>query len=132
VEDVTSLRLQRRRWSLLIALLLLVGLIVAAGGTSEASVRLFVAGPSAALTGYLTPVVYVPRGTTATFRNLDSLARHDVLAQKAGTCRGKAFCTPIKDPNQTATVKGVQKLKPGTYPFFCSLHTFMRGQLVVR
>jgi plastocyanin len=129
---MTSIRLQRRTWSLLIALLLLVGLIVAAGGSSEASVRLFVAGPSAALTGYLTPVVFVPRGQTATFRNLDSFARHDVLSQKAGTCRGKAFCTPLRSFNQTATVKGIQKLKPGTYPFFCSLHTFMRGQLVVR
>ena len=128
----SSLRLQRREWSLLIALLLLVGLIVAGGGTSEASVRLFVAGPSAALTGYLTPVVFVPRGQTANFRNHDPFQRHDVLSQKAGTCRGKAFCTPYRDFNQTATVKGVQKLKPGTYPFFCSLHSFMRGQLVVR
>lgn len=122
-----------RRFTVLIALLLLMGLVISAGGTSDASVRTVVAGPSAALTGYLTPVVFVPRGTMATFRNLDPFApRHDVLSVKAGTCRGKAFCTPLKSFNQTATVKGVQKLMPGTYEFFCSLHSFMRGRVIVR
>lgn len=129
---MASYSAQRRTGSVLLALLLLTGLIVASGGSSEAAVRVVIAGPVAALNGYLTPVVFVPKGTAATFRNLDPLVRHDVRARRAGTCSGRLFCTPLISFGGNATVKGVQKLKPGTYDFFCSLHGFMTGRLIVR
>lgn len=112
------------------ALLLVVALIVSAGGTSQGAVRLFEAGPGSAIAGYYTPAVVVIRGTWANFNNLD-IAQHDVRSGTPAFPSGQFFSRLI-GLNETTRVVGVESLPRGTFKFYCSLHPFlMRGFLQV-
>lgn len=111
---------------------------LAAGPASEAAVDLVVAGPGSVLAGYSTPTVLVFKGQRTDFRNFDS-ATHDVVSVTRGRvfCPGirkkRLFCSQLVDFGGTAPVKGVEKLRAGDYPFYCSVHpTTMRGLLAVR
>ncbi len=64
----------------------------------------------------------VAAGDTITFVNHDQEA-HTVVAQ------GGAFTSSGMDTNDKWTVRIT---KPGTYPYFCSLHPYMKGTIVVR
>lgn len=131
-----SKRPERRRWirggrrATWAALLLVVALIVSAGGTSQGAVRLFEAGPGSAFTGYYTPVVVVPRGTFANFGNLD-IALHDVRSGTPKAPTGQFFA-PLIGLGKTTRVINVEFLPRGTYKFYCSLHpVLMKGFLQV-
>ncbi|MDX6664832.1 MAG: hypothetical protein QOG68_1038 [Solirubrobacteraceae bacterium] len=79
----------------------------------------------AAALNYATPAVVVPQGDTLRFTNLDSLAPHD-FDSPAGL-----FQTDPLKANESVVVKGVEKLAPGSYPFHCSLHSWMTGTIQV-
>ena len=79
----------------------------------------------AAADSYATPVVAVGKGDTLTFNNLDTTAKHDLVSDD-----GK-FSSPLVAGGAAAPVTGVDKLDPGTYPFHCSLHSWMHGALQV-
>lgn len=83
-----------------------------------------VAGPGSFLPAvtYLTPVAVMQKGGTAAFTNLD-IALHDV--------RSSRFSTPLIGFGKTANVAGAKKLPKGIYPFKCSLHPWMKGNLRV-
>ena len=77
------------------------------------------------------PRIVVPQGTTLTLVQLDPIARHDLVSRAIvkrrplfSTSRSLAF-------GETMLVKGVEKLKPATYHFVCTLHDGMVGQLIV-
>jgi polyvinyl alcohol dehydrogenase (cytochrome) len=85
-----------------------------------------VAGPGAASTTYLTPVMVTQPGGPLNFTNLD-VAQHDVISDQG------LFRTPLIGLGQTAPVEGLDAVQSGqSYPFHCSLHPGMRGTLIVR
>ena len=67
-------------------------------------------------------VTTVNAGDSVTFVNKDQEA-HTVVAT------GGAFASSGLDTNDTWNVR---LTKPGTYPYFCSLHPYMKGTLIVR
>ena len=67
-------------------------------------------------------VLTVSAGEPVTFANKDQEA-HTVVAADG------AFSSSGLDTNDTWTVR---LTKPGTYAYFCSLHPYMKGTLIVR
>lgn len=80
------------------------------------------------------PEYTIDQGEKVTFKNSDTVSpgNHDVTADAAGP-DGKTpiFRSATIDDGQEAPVEGVQQLKPGTYSFHCSVHTFMQAKLTV-
>ena len=78
---------------------------------------------------YSSTVITVDQGEALFFRNID-LQQHDLVSkQQAG---GKPlFGTPLLGTGEEALVQGVQQLRGGSYPFFCTVHPFMTGTLNV-
>ena len=71
------------------------------------------------------------QGARLLFTNADPAAPHTLTAVPEGeTYR---FDTPIEvQPGETREVEGISSLDPGTYTFFCKLHTWlMQGQLEI-
>jgi plastocyanin len=102
---------------------------------------LAVSGPQGATVGFATPTVLSVQGQGLTLLNADTVG-HTITstATKAKRVKfGKRYYTlriPLFDsgnvsPLATGDVKGVGSLKPGTYTFYCSAHTGMKGSLVV-
>jgi plastocyanin len=78
------------------------------------------------------PTLVVPQGASLQFVQLDPSARHDVVSVFVVN-RKPLFSTKTTAAfGETLTVNGVEKLKPATYPFTCSIHEWMSGQLIVR
>jgi glucose/arabinose dehydrogenase/plastocyanin len=73
--------------------------------------------------------VTLSAGSRLTFLNAD-VAPHNVVAHGAGK-NGPLFSSATVTAGQSAEVKGVDKLKPGAYTFYCSLHPGMNGSLTV-
>jgi plastocyanin len=90
-----------------------------------------VAGPGAASTGYATPAVIAFSGGGLDFTNLD-VVQHDVTADQHGPDGRPLFQSKLIGLGEAAPVAGVQKLPPGSYGFFCTVHPGMRGTLVVQ
>ena len=67
-------------------------------------------------------VLTVNAGDSVTFVNKDQEA-HTVVATN------RAFSSSGLDTNDAWTVR---LTKPGTYDYFCSLHPYMKGELIVR
>jgi plastocyanin len=67
----------------------------------------------------------VPAGTTVMVSNKDSVT-HTVTASDSA----KSFNTGDISANAMATFKAPSK--PGTYPYHCTIHTFMHGTLTVQ
>ena len=102
-------------------------------------------GPAAHITGFATPVVVVPSGGPLTEVNLDPIFPHDFVASDAtrpnitgswcvgypeGTC--PLFWSPLIGVGESAPVQGLEGLPIGKrYNFTCTLHTGMRGILVI-
>ncbi len=101
-----------------------------------------VAGPGAFQAGYATPVSAVAPLGGLTFHNLD-VPPHNVVALDAtgpdenpwcdpyptGEC--PAFWSELVGAGETAEVVGVDALDPGTYEFYCTVHPWMTGTLLV-
>ena len=71
----------------------------------------------------------IAAGSRLTFANPD-VAPHNVVSD-ATTRNGAIFRSTVATTGQVVDVKGVEKLKAGVYPFYCSLHPSMRGALTV-
>jgi plastocyanin len=94
-------------------------------GGSPSTDGLIATGPGAASYGYITPIVMVNKGGTASYTNGDAV-RHNVSSPDG------LFRSELADAGQTVPVAGVEKLEPGTYQFLCEPHPNMKGQLTVR
>ncbi|MCU1587082.1 MAG: Multicopper oxidase [Frankiales bacterium] len=110
---------------------LLLGLLVpggalAAPGDVGGSIVVALGGATA---GYVTKVAVEPQGTPLTFYNLDQLA-HTVTAVDRDA-DGRPLFSGNALPSSTSTIAGVDRLRAGTYAFFCSFHPNMSGSLIV-
>ena len=128
----------RSRWLLLPGLILVLGL-TACGSTSSASATSSAqaTGSSASQnTGSTDTIVIknfmfspnsltVAPGAVVTVRNEDSVTH--TLTDETDQ---NTFNTGPVGPNQTKTFKAPDKA--GSYPFFCTIHQYMTGTLVVR
>jgi len=96
------------------------------------------AGPATAVIAtvstneFAPPTIVLPAGASLTFVQLDPLARHDLVSRAA--VRGRPMFATGRTLGfaETMTVSGVEKLKPATYAFVCTIHDGMFGQLIVR
>jgi hypothetical protein len=88
-----------------------------------------IAGPGAVATTYATPVMASPTGSLVSFVNND-LPQHDVTAVDLSNGR-PLFQSKLIGIGEVAPVSGTDKLKAGSYAFYCSIHPGMRGTLVV-
>jgi FtsP/CotA-like multicopper oxidase with cupredoxin domain/plastocyanin len=80
--------------------------------------------------GYTTKVAVEPQGTPLTFYDLDQLA-HTVTAVDRDA-EGAPLFDGSALPGGTSVIKGVERLRAGSYQFFCSFHPNMTGTLVVQ
>ena len=120
------------RLRLLAAVALCASFVVPVGATAAPGDPggSIVAGPGGATLGYTSKVAVEPQGMPLTFYNLDQLA-HTVTAVERDA-DGKPLFSGNALPGSTSTIAGVDKLRAGTYHFFCSFHPNMSGQLVVQ
>ena len=91
--------------------------LTAAAATSAAGPRIEIMKHAFSL-----PTVTVPAGTTVTWVNHDDDA-HTVVSTTA------LFRSPGLDTDDSYSYRFT---KPGTYPYFCSLHPLMVGKVIVR
>jgi plastocyanin len=122
------------------------GLLVSATGATAAPAvpapAVAVAGPEAATAGFVSRAVVSVQGQALSFANGD-VAGHTLTSKATKPKKvkyGKKYYiiqVPLFDSDSVnggavGDVKGVTSLKPGTYDFYCSLHTGMTGQLMVQ
>ena len=94
-------------------------------GGGEGAGGIAATGPGATSYGYLTPVVFVNKGGSVSYTNMD-LPKHNVSSVDG------LFRSELAGTGETMPVSGVEKLEYGSYQFICEPHPNMRGTLVVR
>lgn len=127
----------RARWvgALAAGTALVAGSFVAP--TAGAGTPSVVAGPNAQSVGFAPNTVVTFKGSAVDFVNAD-LNPHNVTSKLRVRISPKTratrplFASKTVGPGKVTAIVGVEKLKPGTYEFFCSMHTGMIGKLVVR
>jgi len=120
------------------------GLLVSPGASASPlpTPALAIAPPQAATVGFGGPYTVAVQGQALSLLNLDTVA-HTITSEASVPKRiryGKRYYTilvPLFDSRSVAglaagDVKGVAGLKPGSYHFLCSMHTGMKGTLVVQ
>lgn len=79
---------------------------------------------------YANPEIEIDQGEKVTFRNNDA-ASHDVTAEQKGPDGKPLFASELIDRGKEAEVKGADTLSTGNYPYLCSVHPQMKGQIKV-
>jgi plastocyanin len=124
-----------------VAAILAVAAAPAASATAPPAL-VAVSPPQGSTLGFATPQLVAVQGQGLSFLNADTM-NHTLtsLATKVVKLKyaGKVYVTkvPLFDSGVVASaaqvdVKGVSGLKPGTYQFWCSMHTGMKGTLTVQ
>jgi plastocyanin len=72
---------------------------------------------------------FTPATVTVTHGKAVTVTNNDSTAHTATADDGNSFDTGDVDPGASATIK---VSKPGTYAYHCSIHSFMKGTLVVK
>lgn len=80
--------------------------------------------------GYLPSEVFVVRGDTLTLTNADTVT-HDLVSRQRRSNGTRLFASANVVPAGQGEVHGVSSLAPSTYPFICSIHSYMVGNLTV-
>ncbi|HVF18982.1 MAG TPA: plastocyanin/azurin family copper-binding protein [Mycobacteriales bacterium] len=75
--------------------------------------------------------VMIAPGDTVDFANVD-VAPHNLVSRQKTKKGALLFGSDTVATGGRTPVRGVESLKPGAYPFFCSLHPAMVGTLAVR
>jgi FtsP/CotA-like multicopper oxidase with cupredoxin domain len=81
--------------------------------------------------GYSTRVAVVTQGSPVEFVNLVQIP-HTVTSVARDSEGRPLFNVSALGGGNTVTVKGVEKLAPGSYAFYCSFHPNMQGTLIVQ
>ena len=80
---------------------------------------------------YVPLMIVVRQGMSLQLVQLDPTQRHDVVSRAALDRRPLFASTRSLAFGETERVPGVETLPPGAYPFTCSIHPFMFGQVIV-
>ncbi len=81
---------------------------------------------------YVNTSVTIAPGERLTFASQDPIAPHNVTARDNGADGRPLFSSATIGGGDTAPVEGTDKLEPGAYSFFCTIHpTIMNGTLTV-
>lgn len=118
-----------------------VGATFAAGAAPVPVPSLAVAPPQGAVIGFASPATVSVQGQALSFLNADVVGHTltSVATKPKRIKYGRRYYTirvPLFDSGGVTAagvgdVKGVTGLKPGSYAFYCALHTGMKGTLVV-
>lgn len=90
-----------------------------------------IAVATVAPSNYVPLYVVVREGMSLLLVQLDPLDRHDVVSRASRDRRPLFASTRSLSFGEAQLVRGVESLPPGGYPFTCSIHPFMFGQVVV-
>lgn len=104
-----------------------VALFAPAGAQAQQRV---IAGPEP--TTYLTTAVTLDRGEALRFFNADSTAPHDVASYGRTPDGSFLFKSDVVPAPSDVPVEGAERLRAGSYGFFCTIHPWMEGELTVR
>ncbi|MEA2492393.1 MAG: hypothetical protein QOJ29_304, partial [Thermoleophilaceae bacterium] len=85
----------------------------------------------AASTGYATPAVISFKGNKVSYTNLDNV-QHDVTATDKGPDGRVLFQSKLIGLGESTPIEGTEKLAPGSYSFYCSVHPGMKGTIAVQ
>jgi plastocyanin len=73
----------------------------------------------------------IAQGQVAVLRNAD-IDKHNVTSDALGPDgRAPLFASATIGTGQSAAINGTQYLRSGRYTFSCTLHSFMRGTLII-
>jgi plastocyanin len=81
--------------------------------------------------GYLPSEVTIVAGDSLSLVNADAFQSHDLVSLDRGPGGVYLFRSDVIGPAERAAVAGVESLAPSVYPFYCSVHEFMTGNLTV-
>jgi outer membrane protein assembly factor BamB/plastocyanin len=88
--------------------------------------------PGATNTTFATPVVVITKGDPLNYTNLDTVT-HNVTSVEKAPGGGPLFQSDTVGLGKIVPVNGIGQVQSGvTYHFYCSLHPWMTGQVVVR
>ena len=90
-----------------------------------------VSGPGATSAGYATRVVVILKGNRLNYTNLDDVL-HDVVSVAKGPSGSALFSSDIIGLGSTTPVNGIENVASGTYQFYCSIHPWMTGKVIVQ
>ena len=77
------------------------------------------------------PVATTVQGASGLYLNADP-GEHAVRSDLSDPATHQPlFSSPVAGIGEAVEVRGVETLAPGTYEFYCTYHTTMRGTLVV-
>lgn len=107
------------------ALLLVAALLGPAPGASAASHTIASAGYL-----YAPPDLTIAQGDSVAYVNADPVP-HNVTSLGSDPKGRLLFASSNANAGETVPVRGVEALKPGSYPYFCTLHEQMRGTIRV-
>ena len=124
-----------RCFSLLLALAATAMLIASCGGgddngggQSTAATSNSKAPPSGGDAVKINDFKFAPATITVKHGTGLSVTNSDSTAHTATADDGRTFDTGTLDPGASKTISVT---KPGTYPYHCSIHSFMHGKIVV-
>jgi plastocyanin len=102
-------------------------LLAGCGGDSEPAASANARG--SASTVKISDFKFAPASVTVKPDAGVTVSNQDSTAHTATADDGQSFDTGALDPGSSQTIA---VSKPGTYPYHCSIHSFMHGTLVVR
>lgn len=130
----SSWRLRLRGLLAAFALMLAATPVVHAAGGVDAGPRAYMmtrgSGYATGQHELLTPMLVLAEGTQLTFVNLH-IWGHSIMSDAWKAPDQRLFGGDVIPFGKSTLVHGVEALAPGTYGFFCSNHSGMRGELVI-
>jgi len=87
--------------------------------------------PGATTAGYATQILVIRKGSKLNYANLDNVS-HDVVSVAKAPNGSPLFSSAIIGLAKVVPVNGFENVGSGTYAFYCSIHPWMTGKILVR